>query len=70
MSAASAAMSRSGSLDEQTVQLRQQAIQRITTVDSADLLTEMIGRSGRYAILLNEGIVALTLMGSVPAGRK
>ncbi|KAG8862014.1 hypothetical protein FRB96_002457 [Tulasnella sp. 330] len=48
---------------------RQQAIDRLATLDSVELLTDMVGRSGRYPILLNEGVVALTLLSSASAGR-
>ncbi|KAG8998705.1 hypothetical protein FRB94_005966 [Tulasnella sp. JGI-2019a] len=50
-------------------QERQQAIDRLATADSVEPLTDMIGRSGRYPILLNESVVALTLLSSVTAGR-
>lgn len=48
---------------------REEAIARICTLDSTEPLAEMIGRSGRYPMLLNEGVVALTLLSSHSAGR-
>ncbi|KAG8899378.1 hypothetical protein FRB99_006760 [Tulasnella sp. 403] len=47
---------------------RQQAINKISTLDSTEPLAEMIGRSGRYPILLNEAIVALILLSSKSVG--
>lgn len=48
---------------------RQEAIKKIATIDSAEPLAEMIGRSAKYPILLNEAVVSLTLLSSQAAGR-
>lgn len=49
---------------------RQEAITKISTLDSSEPLAEMLGRSGRYPILLHEAVVALTLLASNSAGRE
>lgn len=45
---------------------RKEAIARLLTLDTTEALTEMLARSGRYPILLNEAIVALTLLSTQP----
>jgi len=43
---------------------RRHALNKLTTEETADALGEMIGRNIRYPVLLNEGIMALTLLSS------
>jgi len=43
-------------------------VHRLSSPQSARALAELVGRSRRYSVLLNEGIVALTLLGSQRAG--
>lgn len=45
---------------------RKEAIARLLTLDTTEALAEMLARSGRYPILLNEAIVALTLLSTQP----
>ncbi|KAG9126173.1 hypothetical protein FRC07_004580 [Ceratobasidium sp. 392] len=47
---------------------RRRAVHRLSNPQSAGALAELVGRSRRYPVLLNEGIVALTLLGSQSAG--
>ncbi|KAG8744125.1 hypothetical protein FRC12_014869 [Ceratobasidium sp. 428] len=47
---------------------RRRAVLRLSNSQSARALAELVGRSRRYPVLLNEGIVALTLLGSQRAG--
>ena len=47
---------------------RRNAFAAITTEEVADALGEMVGRNAKYPVLLNEGIMALTLLASLPAG--
>jgi len=47
---------------------RKEAIAKIATLDSTEPLVEMVARSGRYPILLHEGVVALTLLSSQSTG--
>ena len=47
---------------------RRNAFAAITTEEVADALGEMVGRNARYPVLLNEGIMALTLLASPAAG--
>ncbi|KAG8685686.1 hypothetical protein FRC08_012969 [Ceratobasidium sp. 394] len=47
---------------------RRRAVHRLSNPQSARALAELVGRSRRYPVLLNEGIVALTLLGSQRAG--
>ncbi|ELU44880.1 hypothetical protein AG1IA_01089 [Rhizoctonia solani AG-1 IA] len=43
---------------------RKRAIRRLSNRQSTRALAELVGRSRKYPVLLNEGIVALTLLGS------
>lgn len=52
------------------VTLRRRAVRRLSNRQSAKALAELVGRSRKYPVLLNEGIVALTLLGSQAAGGK
>lgn len=47
---------------------RRRAIHRLSNAHSTTALAELVGRSRRYPVLLNEGILALTLLGSQNAG--
>ena len=42
----------------------------VLTLECASTLTNLIGRSGKYPVLVNEGIVAMTLLSTHPAGGK
>ncbi|KAG9018712.1 hypothetical protein FRB90_010326 [Tulasnella sp. 427] len=45
---------------------RKEAIARLLTLDTTEALCEMLARSGRYPILLNEAVVSLTLLSTQP----
>ncbi|KAJ1309709.1 hypothetical protein OPQ81_006474 [Rhizoctonia solani] len=47
---------------------RKRAVRRLSNRQSTRALAELVGRSRRYPVLLNEGIVALTLLGSQHSG--
>ncbi|KAI0064603.1 hypothetical protein BV25DRAFT_1823008 [Artomyces pyxidatus] len=47
---------------------RTQAVEAISTPDVAAALSQLIGRSRKYAVLVNEGMVALTLLSLRPSG--
>lgn len=47
---------------------RQTAKELITTSSSATALAQLVGRSKRYPILVNEGVVALSLLATRPTG--
>ncbi|CAE6465396.1 unnamed protein product [Rhizoctonia solani] len=47
---------------------RKRAVRRLSNRQSTRALAELVGRSRRYPVLLNEGIVALTLLGSQYVG--
>ena len=49
---------------------RRECIEKLANLDTTEPLTEMLGRSAKYPILLNEAVVALTLLGSHPSGGK
>jgi hypothetical protein len=42
----------------------------VLTMEYASTLTNLIVRSGKYPVLVNEGIVAMTLLSTHPAGGK
>ena len=42
----------------------------VLTMECASILTNLIWRSGKYPVLVNEGIVAMTLLCTHPAGGK
>ena len=52
------------------VTVRRRAVRRLSNRSSTRALAELIGRSRKYPVLLNEGIVALTLLGSQSAGAR
>ncbi len=58
--------------DQAPSQDRQKNIETATrlvlTQDSADILATLLGRSGRYPVLVNESILALTLLSMHPDG--
>ncbi|CCO33296.1 hypothetical protein BN14_07370 [Rhizoctonia solani AG-1 IB] len=43
---------------------RKRAVRRLSNRQSTRALAELVGRSRRYPVLLNEGVIALTLLGS------
>ncbi|CAE6421699.1 unnamed protein product [Rhizoctonia solani] len=43
---------------------RKRAVRRLSNRQSTRALAELVGRSRKYPVLLNEGVVALTLLGS------
>jgi hypothetical protein len=49
---------------------RREAIEKIVSLDVTEPLAEMLGRSAKYPILLNEAVVALTLLSNHPTGGK
>jgi hypothetical protein len=59
------------SLDQQEGEkqkLRESGVKAVLTADAASALAKMIGRSGKYPVLINEGLVALSLMSTQGAG--
>ena len=48
--------------DKDQSKRRRQAIELLTTHDSAEALAALVSRSAKFAVLVNEGIVALTLL--------
>lgn len=50
------------------IEQRRKAFDELMSDDVADALAEMVGRNARYLILLNEGILALTLLSRQPEG--
>ncbi|KAG8970801.1 hypothetical protein FRC03_000018 [Tulasnella sp. 419] len=55
-------------VDPQHHQRRREAMEKVTDLDSTEPLAEMVGRSAKYPILLNEGVMALTLLSHTPTG--
>lgn len=47
---------------------RKAALAKLTNEETADALAELVGRNLKYHVLLNEGIIALTLLASQPSG--
>jgi hypothetical protein len=47
---------------------RRRAMDAVTTPASALALAQLIGRSKKYPVLINEAVVALTLLSLTPAG--
>lgn len=47
---------------------RKLALGKLTTEETADALAELVGRNIKYHVLLNEGIIALTLLASQSGG--
>lgn len=56
-------------LPPQVIEERRRAFDQLCSEDAADALAEMVGRNAKYPVLLNEGIMALTLLASHPPGR-
>ncbi|KAH8833794.1 hypothetical protein DL96DRAFT_1578425 [Flagelloscypha sp. PMI_526] len=48
--------------------LRESGVKAVLTADAASALGKMVGRSGKYPVLINEGLVALSLMSTQPSG--
>ena len=42
----------------------------VLTIECASILTTLVTRSGKYPVLVNEGIVAMSLLCTQPAGGK
>ena len=55
-------------LDEEKVKKREAAMEAIVTEPCVSALARLIGRSKRYPTLINEGVVALTLVSTHPNG--
>lgn len=51
-----------GILDSEKAQRRQVSMQAILTPECAFALASLVGRSGKYPLLVNEGVVALSLL--------
>lgn len=47
---------------------REEGLAKITNEQVASALAEMVARSRKYHLLLNEGVVSLTLLGTQPDG--
>ena len=47
---------------------RRAAMSAMTSTDVANALAQLIGRSKKYPLLVNEGVVGLTLLSLSPAG--
>lgn len=52
----------------QVIEDRRNAFDELCSEETADAVAEMVGRGMKYPVLLNEGIMALTLLASRPAG--
>ena len=57
-------------LSEELQKSRQDALQLVLKPQCASALASLIARSGKYPVLINEGVVALTLMGTRKDGGK
>lgn len=55
-------------LSPKIIEERRIAFDQLCSEDAADALAEMVGRNARYPVLLNEGIMAMTLFASHPPG--
>ncbi|KAI0336426.1 hypothetical protein GY45DRAFT_1238667 [Cubamyces sp. BRFM 1775] len=56
------------SLDEEKVKKREAAMKAVVTEPCVSALARLIGRSKRYPTLINEGVVALSLISTHPNG--
>lgn len=61
--------STAGDLGPKEMAERRHAFDELSCEEVADALAEMVGRNLKYQVLLNEGIMALTLLASQPLGR-
>lgn len=59
-----------GSADGERAKRKQKAMDAVATRSCASALAQLIGRSKKYPILINEGVVALTLLSTHSAGGK
>lgn len=50
------------------VEQRRDAVHLMTSLASATALAELVGRSKKYPVLINEGLVGLTLLSVQPLG--
>lgn len=57
-------------LDATKQELRQDAITAVLNPASAKVLASLVGRSMKYPLLVNEGVVALTLLSTHKDGGK
>ena len=57
-----------GSLWEEKKKKREQCISILLTEECATILTDLIARSNKYPILVNEGIVAISLLATHKLG--
>lgn len=48
--------------------MRQNAVQAVLVPASAEVLASLVGRSMKYPLLVNEGVVALTLLSTQTGG--
>ena len=58
------------SKDPEWAKRRKEAMQKLATPQCAATLAQLIGRSKKYAILINEGVVSLSLLSTHPNGGK
>jgi hypothetical protein len=49
---------------------RHESMQAVLTPECAFALASLVGRSAKYPLLVNEGVVALSLMSTIKAGGK
>ena len=55
-------------LDEERAKTRESAMKAIVTEPCVSALARLVGRSKRYPTLINEGVVALSLISTHPNG--
>jgi len=63
-------LDRDQKISEDMQKKREKAISIVLTVECIGILTSLIGRSNRYPILVNEGLVAITLLSTNQRGGK
>jgi len=63
-------LDRDQKISEDMQKKREKAISIVLTVECIGILTSLIGRSNRYPILVNEGLVAITLLSTHQRGGK
>lgn len=54
--------------DRESQKQREAGVKAVLTPENADALAKMVGRSGQYPVLVNEGLVALSLLSTQPSG--